>query len=152
MFIQHITRFLKLSKNGHILDLPCGKGRHSVYLNSLGYCVTGGDLSERSIAYAKQFENDRLQFCVKDMRVPFLLKYDAVFNLFTSFGYFELDSDDIQVLKNMKECLNDRGVLVLDFLNVVRVRHRLVAPIFGQLNQCDILTDISCGLSVSGTF
>ena len=127
VFVQHITQFLKLSKDRHILDLPCGKGRHSVYLNSLGYRVTGGDLSEQSIAYAKQFENDRLQFRVKDMRVPFLLKYDAVFNLFTSFGYFESDSDDIQVLKNMKECLNDRGVLVLDFLNVVHVRHRLVA-------------------------
>ena len=86
VFIQHITQFLKLSKDRHILDLPCGKGRHSVYLNSLGYRVTGGDLSEQSIAYAKQFENDRLQFRVKDMRVPFLLKYDAVFNLFTSLG------------------------------------------------------------------
>ena len=64
-----------------------------MYLNSLGYRVTGGDLSENSIAYAQQFENDRLRFKVKDMRQPFRNSYDAVFNLFTSFGYFEDDSD-----------------------------------------------------------
>ena len=126
LFMQHITAFLKLSKDTHILDLPCGRGRHSVYLNSLGYRVTGGDLSDNSINYAKQFENDRLRFDVKDMRLPLDFKYDAVFNLFTSFGYFESDSDDIQVLRNIKQCLNDNGILVLDFLNVVNVKRHLV--------------------------
>ena len=44
-FMRNITAFLKLPKNSYIADLPCGKGRHSVYLNSLGYKVTGGDLT-----------------------------------------------------------------------------------------------------------
>ena len=126
LFMQNITRFLKLPKEAHIVDLPCGKGRHSVYLNSLGYRVTGGDLSENSIQYAQQFENDRLNFKIKDMRLPFNHQYDAVFNLFTSFGYFETDEEEIRVLKNIKEGLKENGVLVLDFLNVVNVRDHLV--------------------------
>jgi cyclopropane fatty-acyl-phospholipid synthase-like methyltransferase len=126
MFMQNITQFLQLPKEAHILDLPCGKGRHSVYLNSLGYQVTGGDLSENSISYAKQFENDRLQFKVKDMRQPFVGRYNAVFNLFTSFGYFEKDSEEILVLKNMKNSFLENGVLVLDFLNVEKVKNSLV--------------------------
>lgn len=126
LFMQNITQFLQLPKESHIVDLPCGKGRHSVYLNSLGYRVTGGDLSENSIEFAKQFENDRLKFKVKDMRQPFSNSYDAVFNLFTSFGYFESDEDEILVLENMKNGLSEQGVLVLDFLNVVYVKDHLV--------------------------
>ena len=124
--MQNITQFLQLSKETHILDLPCGKGRHSVYLNSLGYRVTGGDLSENSIVHAKQFENDRLRFVVKDMRQSFRGQYNAIFNLFTSFGYFENDAEEILVLKNMKNSFLEDGVLVLDFLNVEKVKASLV--------------------------
>lgn len=127
IFMRNITTFLELSKESHIADIPCGKGRHSVYLNSLGYTVTGGDLSENSIAYAKQFENDTLRFLVKDMRMPIKNKYNAIFNLFTSFGYVEDDAEDILILKNMKNGLKDNGVLVLDFLNVEKVRQSIVA-------------------------
>ncbi len=125
-FMCNITSFLKLEKSTHILDLPCGKGRHSIFLNSLGYKVTGGDLSENSILHAKQFENESLDFKVKDMRQPFQSQYDAVFNLFTSFGYFEKDSDDILVLQNMKNGLNADGYFVLDFLNVEFVEQNLI--------------------------
>lgn len=126
IFMKNITQFLKLPQETHILDLPCGKGRHSVYLNSLGYQVTGGDLSENSIGYAKQFENARLKFKVKDMRQAFKERYDAVFNLFTSFGYFEADEEDVRVLQNIKNSFIDKGVLVLDFLNVEKVKQNIV--------------------------
>ncbi|MFY0631033.1 MAG: class I SAM-dependent methyltransferase [Flavobacteriaceae bacterium] len=126
LFMRNITEFLKLPKDTHILDLPCGKGRHSMYLNSLGYQVTGGDLSENSISYAKQFKNDTLRFKVKDMRESYRHRYDTIFNLFTSFGYFEDDQEDILVLQNMKDGLKKDGVLVLDFLNVVSVKNNLV--------------------------
>lgn len=127
LFMQNITSFLQLPKTAHIADVPCGKGRHAIYLNSLGYKVTGGDLSKNSIAHAKQFENDRLHFEVWDMRQTFQNKYDAVFNLFTSFGYFDDDNEDLAVLKAMKTGLNNNGVLVLDFLNVIKTKNELVA-------------------------
>lgn len=126
LFMRKITSFLKLNKNTHILDLPCGKGRHAIFLSSLGYAVTGGDLSKNSIQYAKRFETKNLKFKIKDMRQPFQNTYDAIFNLFTSFGYFDTDNEDIQVLKNMKNGLNSGGFLVLDFLNVELVKKNLV--------------------------
>ena len=126
LFMRNIINFLKIPSSSHLLDLPCGKGRHSIYLNSLGYKVTGADLSENSIQAAKKYENNTLNFKLKDMRKPFNIKYDAVFNLFTSFGYFENDMDDILVLKNIHKGLRENGLLVLDFLNVVNVEKKLV--------------------------
>ncbi len=126
LFMRNIINFLKIPSSSHLLDLPCGKGRHSIYLNSLGYKVTGADLSKNSIQAAKKYENNTLDFKLKDMRKPFNIKYDAVFNLFTSFGYFENDMDDILVLKNIHKGLHKNGLLVLDFLNVVNVEKKLV--------------------------
>ena len=88
-FMENLTSYLNIPEGGTILDLACGKGRHSVYLNSIGYDVTGLDLSPQSIAFAKQYENDTLHFDVHDMSKPYSEQFDAVFNLFTSFGYFE---------------------------------------------------------------
>ncbi|MGJ8745049.1 class I SAM-dependent DNA methyltransferase [Polaribacter sp.] len=127
LFMKNITSFLNLPKTTHILDLPCGKGRHSVFLNSLGYKVTGGDLADNSIKFAKEFENDTLKFKVHDMRQPFNHSYDAIFNLFTSFGYFEDDKEDIQILQNIKNGLHKNGFFVFDFLNAEKVKINLVA-------------------------
>ncbi|MDB2385219.1 methyltransferase domain-containing protein [Polaribacter sp.] len=126
-FMRNITTFLKLPKSTHILDLPCGKGRHAVFLNSLGYKVTGGDLSENSIESAKANENKTLNFKVHDMRKAFNNKYDTIFNLFTSFGYFEDDAEDIAILQNIKNGLNKNGFFVFDFLNAVKVKNELIA-------------------------
>ena len=119
IFMQNITKFLALKKEAHLLDLACGKGRHSVFLNSLGYQVTGVDLSKNSISFAQKFANKTLQFNVHDMRDAFTNQYDAIFNLFTSFGYFVEDTEDIKVLKNIKNGLQKNGIAVIDFLNVV---------------------------------
>ena len=127
LFMRNITTFLEIPKSTHILDLPCGKGRHSVFLNSLGYKVTGGDLSENSIKSAKRFENDLLKFKLHDMRKPFNNRYDAVFNLFTSFGYFKDDAEDILTLQNIKNGLTKNGLFVFDFLNATFVKNNLVA-------------------------
>lgn len=116
-FMDNLTTYLNLPKQGTILDLACGKGRHSVYLNSLGYDVTGVDLSENSINYAKQFENETLHFDVHDMCKPYRKTFDAVFNLFTSFGYFEREEDNLKTIKAIKANLNDVGFGVIDFLN-----------------------------------
>ena len=87
-FMDNLTQHLSLQEDETIMDLACGKGRHSTYLNSLGYQVTGVDLSENSINAAKEFENDRLKFAVHDMTQEYSEQFNAVFNLFTSFGYF----------------------------------------------------------------
>ena len=126
IFMQNITSFLKLPLQSHVLDLACGKGRHSVFLNSLGYQVTGADLSKNNIEHANKFSNNRLDFIQHDMRDSFNNSYNAIFNLFTSFGYFKDDSEDIQVLKNIKNGLKKNGIAVIDFLNVTSVQNNLV--------------------------
>ena len=126
LFMDNITNYLNLPENAKILDLACGKGRHSVYLNQLGYDVTGADLSENSIAEASTFENETLHFHVHDMREPFEEKFDAILNLFTSFGYFESDSDNLKTLVAIKDSLTEYGFAVIDFMNVANVIKNLV--------------------------
>ena len=126
LFVSNLLSFLNLQKDSTVLDLACGKGRHSIYLNSLGYKVTGADLSPNSIKEASAHANENLQFIVQDMRLPFSNCYDAIFNLFTSFGYFAEDSDDLRVLENIKNILNDSGVAVIDYLNVKKTLKNLV--------------------------
>lgn len=125
-FMLNLSEFLNFKKSDLILDLACGRGRHAVYLNSLGFRVIGADLSVNNIAYAKQFENERLSFEVHDMRVPFETKFDAILNMFTSFGFFEDDKEDIAILKNFKSGLKENGLAVIDFMNCEKVIEQLV--------------------------
>ncbi len=126
-FITKLTADLELPPNASIIDLACGKGRHSVFLNKLGYEVLGLDLSRKSIEYDKQFENQALAFQVHDMRNPIDADpMDAVFNLFTSFGYFDNENDDKKVFQSVYHVLKPGGFFVLDYLNEEYVRRTLV--------------------------
>ena len=127
-FISLLVNDLSLPKNSKVIDLACGKGRHSVYLNQLGYDVLGLDLSEESILHNKAFENEKLRFEVHDMRSRIEgEKVDAVFNLFTSFGYFEDHQDDRRVFESVHAILKQNGFFVLDFLNEKFVKNSLVS-------------------------
>ncbi|XMO85743.1 methyltransferase domain-containing protein [Algibacter sp. AS12] len=125
-FMETLTDYLNIPEGGTILDLACGKGRHALYLNKIGYDVTGVDLSENSIKFAKQFENHRLKFDVHNMCKPYHKEFDAVFNLFTSFGYFEDDADNLKTIKSIKAELNEFGFGVIDFMNSEFVIDNLV--------------------------
>lgn len=126
IFMDNLTHYLNLPEKAKVLDLACGKGRHSIYLNQLGYNVLGADLSENSITEANKNSNEHLHFKVHDMREPFEEKFDAIFNLFTSFGYFESDEDNLTTLKAIKESLSEYGFAVIDFMNVTQVIETLV--------------------------
>lgn len=120
-FIKRLVLDLDLKAGAEVIDLACGKGRHSVYLNKIGYNVLGLDLSEESIAHNKGFEvktEPWLRFDVHDMRDRIQGKpVDAVFNLFTSFGFFDDEKDDAKVFHSVSEALKTEGLFVLDFLN-----------------------------------
>jgi SAM-dependent methyltransferase len=126
VFMDNLTHYLNMDEGSKVLDLACGKGRHSIYLNQLGYNVLGVDLSENSIAIANKNANDSLHFKVHDMREPFEEKFDAIFNLFTSFGYFENESDNQKTLVSIHESLSEYGFGVIDFMNVNQVIANLV--------------------------
>ena len=126
-FMSNLTNYLNIPEAGNILDLACGKGRHALYLNSIGFNVTGVDLSQNSIEHAKQFENDTLKFEVHDMCNPYGKTFDAVFNLFTSFGYFDKDDSNLETIKAIKTDLNEFGFGVIDFMISEYVIDNLIA-------------------------
>lgn len=126
-FVKTLFQLLNLEKGSKILDLACGKGRHALVMNQLGYDVTGVDLSENSIMEANKYANKYLSFEVQDMRYPLKdRKFDAIFNLFTSFGYFENPSDNRKVIDAVHIMLEDDGILVIDFMNVQKTMQNLV--------------------------
>jgi len=125
-FIKNLSNHLKIAKNAKILDLACGKGRHSIFLNKLGYDVTGIDLSAESIEEARKMRSKNLQFIEGDMRVAYKENYfDYIFNLFTSFGYFNDIEDNHAVVLAIAKGLKHRGVGVIDFFNAHLVRKSL---------------------------
>lgn len=121
-FIDVLLSYLKPAEKALVLDLACGKGRYSRYLAEKGYCVTGVDIAEDSIAYARQFEADNLYFFKHDMRQSFRVNYfDYIFNFFTSFGYFETERDHLRTIQNIARGLRPEGRFVLDFFNSEKV-------------------------------
>ncbi len=125
--LDHLLGALDLSPGSRILDLACGRGRHSRYLASKGFAVTGLDISPSSIAFARQFEHENLEFYQQDMRKAFISKpFDAVMNMFTSFGYFKSDADHLLALHHVSGSLRSGGLFLLDFLNAAFVRNNLV--------------------------
>ena len=124
-FVKTILNHLKLKKNSKILDAACGKGRHSIEIEKFGYKVTGIDLSKNSIREAKKNENKNLNFLIHDISVPMNEKYDAVFNLFTSFGYHD-KKKDLDVLNAIEINLKNNGIGIIDFFNINRVKNELV--------------------------
>jgi SAM-dependent methyltransferase len=127
LFINNLINYFKIGSDEKILDLACGKGRHSIYLNQKGFDVEGIDLSEQNIKHASQYENDRLKFEVKDMRDIYKPNtFNYIFNLFTSFGYFDSKEANLNVIDAAIISLKQNGILLIDFLNPYVVINNLV--------------------------
>ena len=117
-FIEKLVNHLKPPVPSMMLDVACGKGRHSRQLASYGHTVTGIDLSEQSINEALFTSNDRLNFYRHDMRLPFWINYfDYAFNFFTSFGYFRTQRENDNAIRTIATALKKNGVFVMDYLN-----------------------------------
>jgi SAM-dependent methyltransferase len=126
-FLRNLVNRLSLVHEQKLIDLACGKGRHSIYLNSLGFDVMGVDLAVQSIVAAKVSENSRLHFEVQDLRhLPYQGMFDVALNLFTSFGYFDSDDTNQNVMRQINQILKPNGLLVIDFMNVDCVLDSLV--------------------------
>lgn len=127
-FLTNLMRFLNAQPaDDTIIDLACGKGRHSIFLNTLGFDVCGVDLSKQSIAAAKKHQNNRLSFEVQDLRTLHTeKKFTIALNLFTSFGYFQDKQEDEIVIHRIYGTLNKNGILVIDFMNSEKVIQQLI--------------------------
>ena len=125
-FMNNLINKLQIDKNSSILDLACGRGRYSLYLSNIGHKVTGIDISKENISEAKKNESDKLNYILHDMRYPLNQKFDLILNLFTSFGYYEKDTDNLSVIKSIKSNLETDGQAVIDFFNIDYILDNLV--------------------------
>lgn len=117
-FIEKLIQHLKPSVPSTMLDVACGKGRHSRQLASYGHDVTGIDLSEQSIQEALLSSTEKLNFYRHDMRLPFWIHYfDYAFNFFTSFGYFRTQRENDNAIRTIASSLKKNGIFVMDYLN-----------------------------------
>ena len=134
-FITKLTNHLKPAPGSRMLDVACGRGRHSRFLSTKGFDVTGIDISFDSIHYAKQYETDNLHFYQHDMRLPSWINYfDYAFNFFTSFGYFDTRRENDDAVRTIAQSLNPNGTLLFDYLNVHYIEERLVHNEVKEIN------------------
>lgn len=119
--VNFIENVLKLKKGDHVLDIACGHGRHSIELASRGYKIVGQDINKLFLDVMQEKAKKvgvKVILVRADMRkIPFKDKFDAVINMFISFGYLENDTEDQQVLNSISKSLKKGGLFFMDFLN-----------------------------------
>ncbi|MDG1426346.1 MAG: class I SAM-dependent methyltransferase [Flavobacteriales bacterium] len=128
-FIDNLIKKLNLVTPSKLIDIACGKGRHATYFNTKGFDVTGVDLSQNSIEHAirQSIKKKNLSFKVHDMRELYKANhFDVATNLFTSFGYFEDETDEQKAINSISQSLKANGLLIIDFMNVNKVVDNLV--------------------------
>lgn len=120
--VDFLVEALELPEGARVLDLCCGHGRHAIELGRRGMRVSGLDLSAYHLrlarAAAKRAGVD-VEWLHSDMRkIPDRGgRFDAVVNLFTSFGYFDSEDEDRRVLDGVRRVLNPGGRFLIDTMN-----------------------------------
>ncbi|MEW6356032.1 MAG: methyltransferase domain-containing protein [Planctomycetota bacterium] len=119
--VDFVEDAIGLKGRERILDLCCGPGRHSIELARRGYDVVGLDRSAFFLQKAREKARDAkidIRFRKGDMRrIPYRDEFDVVINMFTSFGYFEKESDNRKVIEGVARALRPGGRFLIDVMN-----------------------------------
>jgi SAM-dependent methyltransferase len=101
-----------------ILDIPCGYGRHSFYLGEKGFDVTGIDLMNGFLNYARENNNSKnVKYIQGDMRkIKYKREFDVVIMLGGSFGFFS-DRENERVIEKISNALKSSGYFIMDNLS-----------------------------------
>jgi SAM-dependent methyltransferase len=124
---EQVEKILRLTGvgGGTVLDLCCGPGRHAVALAKRGFAVTAVDRTAFLLDHARaraMHANLSVELVLEDMRrFSRPASFDLIINFFTSFGYFDDQADDLQVLELVRENLRPNGVFVLEMVSKERL-------------------------------
>ncbi|MEZ4802186.1 MAG: class I SAM-dependent methyltransferase [Gelidibacter sp.] len=101
---------LKLSK-GKILDVGCGSGSHSLYLQNKGFHVKAIDVSKGAVEVAKLrgITNVELKNILEETST-----FDTILLLMNGTGIFQEMSQVSKYLKHLKSLLNPNGQILID--------------------------------------
>jgi len=115
--VQGIIRLCSLKKGDKVLDCPCGYGRHSIGLAEKDFSVVGVDINSTELNIAKKrakSERANIKFVKKNMlNLKYHNEFDAVINMFYSFGFFDSDKDNLKALKNFYNSVKKGGIFLM---------------------------------------
>ncbi|MDP8976989.1 MAG: class I SAM-dependent methyltransferase [Actinomycetota bacterium] len=125
--VDGLVQLLGLAPGAAILDVACGFGRIAGPLHQRGYRITGIDLSEPQLRLAEE-RNPGPTYLRADMRRPPAGPFDAVLNVFSSFGYFDDPAQDAAALRAWRGVLRPGGALVMTLMHRDRVAYLQAQP------------------------
>lgn len=115
--VDGVLRLLDLKGKSKILDCPTGYGRHSIELARRGHHLTGSDLNSRHLEIAKKKAEEgsvKIKFVKENMLdLEYVSEFDAVINMFYSFGFFESEEENFKVLQNFFKALKPNGQFLM---------------------------------------
>jgi cyclopropane fatty-acyl-phospholipid synthase-like methyltransferase len=132
-----INKNILLEKGSKVLDLACGAGRHSILFAKNGFDVTAVDISDNLLNVARKTANElslNISFIKSDLRELHLTeKFHLILNLFTSFGYFETDDENEEIIKFASEHLLNNAYFVIDFFNIVYLKNNIIPVTYDKI-------------------
>jgi SAM-dependent methyltransferase len=145
MEVDQVLRLAQVT-NGAVLDLCCGPGRHAVEFAQRGFHVTGVDASAYLLARADERAGRfkvQVEWVQDDMRrFRRHLRFDLVCILFTSFGYFDTDDENLQVARNVLDSLKPGGVLVIDVIGKERLARNWQNSLISEFTDGTLLVQL----------
>ena len=112
--VDFVSEVFAGSEPGAVLDLASGAGRHTQALRHRGIRALGVDLSLLLLNEPPRQPSVAADMCC----LPFSEEvFDWVLNFFTSFGYFESEQENTQVLHEIYRVLTPAGRFLIDLFN-----------------------------------